>query len=195
MAASLRLDSMECQTIFSDPRSSICAGTKDKSDMLRMLHWLLCNLQGSRLNTYTTFLSCFNSLLVNSFRISRNSRHGGGADGSSTASLLLWTANRIPARWSEMIASRFFMASKPNDSANRFANSWNKPNQELIRISLSQHKNFSLPWDRWMLASSSTHKLSRLPFVFLCKWWSSSSTLSAHSWFYWFLVLFPLLPW
>lgn len=83
--------------------------------------------------TYTTFLSCFSSLLVNSLRISRNRRHGGGADGSSAASLLFCTANRIPARCKTIIASRFLTASNPNDSANRFANSyWIKLNFELV---------------------------------------------------------------
>lgn len=73
--------------------------------------------------TYTTFLSCFSSLLVNSFRISKNSKQGGGADGSSATSTLFCTANRIPALCKTIIASRFLTASKPNESANRLANS------------------------------------------------------------------------
>lgn len=91
------------------------------STISKVSHWL--RMLGK---TYTTFLSCFSSLLVNSFRISKKRRHGGGADGSSTASMLFCTANNIPARCSAMIASRFFTASKPKDNANLFANSYDR---------------------------------------------------------------------
>lgn len=72
--------------------------------------------------TYTTRLSCFNNLLVNSVKISKNARCGGGLVGSSRRSVFL-TANKIPARCKDAIASRFLTASKPNDNANRFASS------------------------------------------------------------------------
>lgn len=73
--------------------------------------------------TYTTRLSCLRSLFVNSDKISRKDKLGGGPVGSCSIPSGGVIAKRTPARCKAVIASRFFTASKPNDKANRFASS------------------------------------------------------------------------
>lgn len=72
--------------------------------------------------TYTTLLSCFSNLLVNSFKISKKGKREGALVGSSHSSTAV-TLNNIPLLCKAVTASRFFTASKPKDKAKRFANS------------------------------------------------------------------------
>ena len=63
------------------------------------------------------------NLLENSMIISKNGRFGGGPNGFSGFSNVL-NVKCIPSRCNAAIASRFFILSKPNDKANRLANSF-----------------------------------------------------------------------
>lgn len=72
-----------------------------------------------------TFLSCLSNLFVNSNKISKNKRFGGETLESPMESPE-FEANRIPARCIAVIGSRFLIASRPNDKAKRFANSYIK---------------------------------------------------------------------
>lgn len=62
-------------------------------------------------------------MFVNSDKISKKERLGGGPVGSCSIPSGGVIANKTPALCNAVIASRFFTASKPNDKANRLANS------------------------------------------------------------------------
>lgn len=118
------LRSIKTGTFFSSwmsisfSRKTMHHATNYRYNSILLSCWLNRTIQ----NTHTTRLSCFSSLLVNSVKISRNGRFGGGPVGSSLFSRG-FTENRIPSLCRAVMASRFFTASKPKDRANLFASS------------------------------------------------------------------------